>query len=175
MLVIGKYVTNTVYQETCSSQSCWRNISYDVLNPLALALRKRILLIRTDHAGFIKLCESEDSFTVSQLTRGFLSLSSSYVSWTVFQPDRHHLRTFPLYSGFPSPKTKFLHVSLTLVSSSVSPWFVILRLTPSIHLSLFGSSFLRFAKYSANVMLTLVLNWAWRHADVWMNGGIAPH
>jgi hypothetical protein len=43
----------------------------------------------------------------------------------------HHLRTFPLYGGFPSPKTKFLHMSVSLVSSSVSPWFVMLRLTPS--------------------------------------------
>jgi hypothetical protein len=42
----------------------------------------------------------------------------------------------PLYSGFPSPKTKFRHLSLSPVSSSVSPWFVMLRLTPSIHLSL---------------------------------------
>jgi hypothetical protein len=42
----------------------------------------------------------------------------------------------PLYSGFPSPKTKFRHLSLSLVSSSFSPRFVILRLTPSIHLSL---------------------------------------
>jgi hypothetical protein len=42
----------------------------------------------------------------------------------------------PLYSGFPSPKTKFRHLSLSLVSSSVSPWSVMLRLTPSIHLSL---------------------------------------
>jgi hypothetical protein len=41
----------------------------------------------------------------------------------------------PLYSGFPSPK-KFRHLSLSLVSFSVSPWFVMLRLTPSIHLSL---------------------------------------
>jgi hypothetical protein len=37
----------------------------------------------------------------------------------------------PLYSGFPSLKTKFRHLSLSLVSSSVSPWFVMLRLTPS--------------------------------------------
>jgi hypothetical protein len=42
----------------------------------------------------------------------------------------------PLYSGFPSPETKFRHLSLSLESSSVSPWFVMLRLTPSIHLSL---------------------------------------
>jgi hypothetical protein len=42
----------------------------------------------------------------------------------------------PLYSGFPSPKTKVRHLSLSLVSSSVSPWFVMLRLTPSIHRSL---------------------------------------
>jgi hypothetical protein len=42
----------------------------------------------------------------------------------------------PLYSGFPSPKTKFRPLSLSLVSSSVSPWFVMLRLTPSIQLSL---------------------------------------
>jgi hypothetical protein len=40
-----------------------------------------------------------------------------------------HLRVCPLYSGFPSPKTKFRHLSLSLVSSSVSPWFVMLRLT----------------------------------------------
>jgi hypothetical protein len=33
-------------------------------------------------------------------------------------------------------KTKFRHLSLSLVSSSVSPWFIKLRLTPSIHLSL---------------------------------------
>jgi hypothetical protein len=49
----------------------------------------------------------------------------------------------PLYSGFPSPKTKFRHLSLSLVSSSVSPWFVMLRLTPSIHRSL-GLHLLRF-------------------------------
>jgi hypothetical protein len=42
----------------------------------------------------------------------------------------------PLYSGFPSPKTTFRHLSLSLVSSSVSPWFVMLRLTPFIQLSL---------------------------------------
>jgi hypothetical protein len=40
-----------------------------------------------------------------------------------------------LYSGFPSPNTRFRHLSLSLVSSSVSPWLM-LRLTPSIHLSL---------------------------------------
>jgi hypothetical protein len=33
----------------------------------------------------------------------------------------------PLYSGFASPKTKFRHLSLSLVSSFVSPWFVMLR------------------------------------------------
>jgi hypothetical protein len=48
----------------------------------------------------------------------------------------HHLRACPLYRGFPSPKTKFHYLSLSLVSSSVSPWFVMLRLTPTIHLSL---------------------------------------
>jgi hypothetical protein len=48
----------------------------------------------------------------------------------------HHLRSCPLYSGFPSPKTKFRYPSLSVVSSSVSPWFVMLRLTLSIHLSL---------------------------------------
>jgi hypothetical protein len=42
----------------------------------------------------------------------------------------------PLYSGFPSSKTKFRHLSLSLVFSSINPWFVMLRLTPSIHLSL---------------------------------------
>jgi hypothetical protein len=42
-------------------------------------------------------------------------------------------KVHPLYCGFPSPKTKFRHLSLSLVSSSVCPWFVMLRLTPSIH------------------------------------------
>jgi hypothetical protein len=56
----------------------------------------------------------------------FLSSSSSSSSSKVC----------PLYSGFPSPKTTFRHLSLSLVSSSVSPWFVMLRLTPSIHLYL---------------------------------------
>jgi hypothetical protein len=46
----------------------------------------------------------------------------------------YHLRVCPLYSGFPSPKTKFRHLSLSLVSSSVSPWFVLLHLF-SIHVS----------------------------------------
>jgi hypothetical protein len=50
--------------------------------------------------------------------------------------DHHHQRACPLYSGFPSPKTKFRHLSLSLVSSSVGPRFVMHRLTPSIHLSL---------------------------------------
>jgi hypothetical protein len=59
----------------------------------------------------------------------------------------HHLRICPLYSCFPSPKTKFYHLSLSLVSSSVSPWFVMLRLTPPIHLlfiyGLFNDAFSR--------------------------------
>jgi hypothetical protein len=38
-----------------------------------------------------------------------------------------------LYCGFTSPKIKFLHMSLSLVSSSVSPWLVMLRLAPSIN------------------------------------------
>jgi hypothetical protein len=45
-----------------------------------------------------------------------------------------------LYSGFPPPKTKFLHMSLSPLSSSVSPWSVIHHLTPSSHLSLALSS-----------------------------------
>jgi hypothetical protein len=45
-------------------------------------------------------------------------------------------KVFPLYCGFPLPKTKFRHLSLSLVSSSLSPWFAMLRLTLSIHLSL---------------------------------------
>jgi hypothetical protein len=48
----------------------------------------------------------------------------------------HSSKVRPLYIGFPSPKTKFRHLSLSLVSSSVSPWFVMLRLTTSIHRSL---------------------------------------
>jgi hypothetical protein len=48
----------------------------------------------------------------------------------------HSSKFCPLYSGFPSPKTKFRHLSLSLVCSSVSPWFIMLRLTPSIYLSL---------------------------------------
>jgi hypothetical protein len=45
----------------------------------------------------------------------------------------HSSKVCPLYSGFPSTITKLRHLSLSLVSSSVSPWFVMLRLTPSIH------------------------------------------
>jgi hypothetical protein len=56
----------------------------------------------------------------------FLSSNFSFISSKVR----------PLYSGFPSPKTKLRHLSLSLVSCSVSPWFVMLRLTPSIHRSL---------------------------------------
>jgi hypothetical protein len=58
---------------------------------------------------------------------------------TIILPDIlfvHSSKVCQLYSGFPSPKTKFRHLSLSLVSSSVSPWFVMLRLTPSIYLSL---------------------------------------
>jgi hypothetical protein len=40
--------------------------------------------------------------------------------------DHHHLRPCPFYSSLPSPKTKFRHLSLSLVSSSVSPWLVML-------------------------------------------------
>jgi hypothetical protein len=40
--------------------------------------------------------------------------------------DHHHLRACPLYSSLPSPKTKFRHLSLSLVASSVSPWLVML-------------------------------------------------
>jgi hypothetical protein len=42
----------------------------------------------------------------------------------------------PLYSSFPSPKTKFRYLSLSLIFSSLSSWFVMLRLTQSVHLSL---------------------------------------
>jgi len=40
------------------------------------------------------------------------------------------------YRGFAAPKTKFLHVSLSLLSPPVRPWSVILCLTPVIPLSL---------------------------------------
>ena len=40
----------------------------------------------------------------------------------------------PLYSGLRSPKTRFLHLFLSLVSSSGCPFLVVLRLTPSIFL-----------------------------------------
>jgi hypothetical protein len=62
---------------------------------------------------------------------------------TVFYSKQHtHVplssssKVCPLYSGLPSPRTKFRHLSLSLVSSSVSPWFVMLRLTSFIHISL---------------------------------------
>jgi hypothetical protein len=37
----------------------------------------------------------------------------------------HSSKVRPLYSGFPSPKTKLRHLSLSLVSSSVSPYFTL--------------------------------------------------
>jgi hypothetical protein len=40
----------------------------------------------------------------------------------------------PEYRGFPALKTKFLHVSLSLLSLSVRPWLVAFRLNPVIHL-----------------------------------------
>jgi hypothetical protein len=40
--------------------------------------------------------------------------------------DHHHLRACPLCSGFPSTKTKFRHLSLSLGSSFVSRWLVML-------------------------------------------------
>jgi hypothetical protein len=40
--------------------------------------------------------------------------------------DHHHLRACPLCSGLPTPKTKFRHLSLSLVSSSVRPLLVML-------------------------------------------------
>jgi hypothetical protein len=55
--------------------------------PLAMPLLMWILFIHTDHAGFIKLCESEDLFTIAQLARGLRSHSSSCVLWAVLQPD----------------------------------------------------------------------------------------
>jgi hypothetical protein len=39
----------------------------------------------------------------------------------------------PEYRGFPAPKTKFLHMPLSVLSLSVRPWLVALRLTPVIH------------------------------------------
>lgn len=42
----------------------------------------------------------------------------------------------PGYRGFPAPKTKFLHVFLSLLSHSIRPQLVILRLTPVINLFL---------------------------------------
>jgi hypothetical protein len=73
----------------------------------------------------------------------FVSISSECTKVTIiydhFQGKVYFIHSStvcPLYSGFPSPKTKFRHLSLSLVSSSVSPWIVMLRLTPSIHLSL---------------------------------------
>jgi hypothetical protein len=35
--------------------------------------------------------------------------------------NNNNIRACPLYNGFLSPKTKFRHLSLSLVSSSVSP------------------------------------------------------
>jgi hypothetical protein len=48
----------------------------------------------------------------------------------------HHLRFVHSTVVFLYPKLSFAICLLSLVSSSVSPWFVMLRLIPSIHLSL---------------------------------------
>lgn len=42
----------------------------------------------------------------------------------------------PLYSDLCSPRTKILHISVSLESSFASQWLVTFRITPSIHLSL---------------------------------------
>jgi hypothetical protein len=55
-------------------------------------------------------------------------------------PSIHSSTDCPLCDGFPSPKTKFLHTPLSLLSSSVSPWLVVLHLTPFIHPPFLGSS-----------------------------------
>ena len=65
----------------------------------------------------------------------FLVFSSNIYSFI-------HQSICPMYNGLPSHKTKFLHMSLSLSSSSVSPISVILRLTLFTHLS-FGFPFLR--------------------------------
>jgi hypothetical protein len=77
-------------------------------------------------------------------TRGMVSTGISKHAQTFSKSDRYvsfsssssSSKVCPLYIGFPSLKTKFRHLSLSLVSSSLSPWFVMLRLTPSIHRSL---------------------------------------
>jgi hypothetical protein len=76
----------------------------------------------------VNLAELYTQFRVSQLTHVSLVTSSIVISSSS--------KVCPLYGGFPSPKTKFRHLSLSLVSSSVSPWFVMLRLTPFIRFSL---------------------------------------
>jgi hypothetical protein len=58
----------------------------------------------------------------------------------------------PLYSGFPSPKTKFRHLSLSLVSSSVSPWFVMLRLTQGRGVHVTGVSAAYTFKLNKNIL-----------------------
>ena len=47
-------------------------------------------------------------------------------------------KDYPLYNGFPSPKIKFLHLFLSLVSSTASRSYVLFH--PSIHPFFFGSS-----------------------------------
>ena len=70
----------------------------------------------------------------------------------------HPSKDCPLYNGFPSPTTKFLHMSLSLVSSSVSPCLIIPsytifhRVFPSYTLP--PISVLRFSK----VIIIMILN-----------------
>jgi hypothetical protein len=64
----------------------------------------------------------------------------------------HHLRVCPLYSGFLSPKTKFRHLTPSLVSSSVSPWFVMLHLSISLWVfPIFAFPLVPIQKYSVAV------------------------
>ena len=48
----------------------------------------------------------------------------------------HSSKDSPLNILFPSFNTTFLHILPSLLSSSLSPWILILSLNPSIHLSL---------------------------------------
>jgi hypothetical protein len=86
-----------------------------------------------------RCCENLKSYKISKVRLIFnlqLTIKMFCTIYIYIYIYIHSSKVRPLYSGFPSPKTKLRHLSLSLVSSSVSPWFVMLRLTPSIHRSL---------------------------------------
>jgi hypothetical protein len=101
-----------------------------------------VLCIKTGQDGFLFIqfliyhfgvCHSVPTIQLRLFVFNFYQVIDPQFTAKEYKDISSSSKVCTLYSGFPSPKTKPRRLSLSVVSSSLSPWFVMLRLKTYIY------------------------------------------